>query len=322
MATLAQNIETLFAQIDGFETGARGFSTGTFISSFDGVLAAFEMLRSQPDQSAAVDELLYRKIREVEPTRSLMRFAVCNILGMFLFAWASGTSGYLRSYQELVRSRPENAPNDGDFIEHVLVPRLLQLRGLGGDAALGAHLLLKAADFLQTFHAPATFPPNATRTELERRGLPSLLLGFARHRIEFAGRLLREDPGAQEYGLKRERFFEWMCAQGRQKGLDVEPYLAQLELLTPVLWWQQLFRALARSFSGLGAALRSSFAWLPAGGVFWSGFWILVAAAIIVGVPIFWFLQYEHRLRDFRGEGLRLATKRVEVLSRSTEETP
>jgi hypothetical protein len=322
MATLDQNIETLFAQISGFESGSTTFSPGAFIQNFNGVLSAFELLPSHPEQSSAADEILYRKIREAGSKQSLLRYETTNILGMFLFARAAGLSQHLRSYQELLRLRPDSATNDGEFIERRLVPSLLQLRALGGDAVLGTHLLLKLADFLNTFGAPPTFPANAPRAELEQRSLPMLLLGFARRRLESSGRLLREEPGTLEYGLKRDGFFQWMAAQGRQKNSDVEPYLRQLDLLSSVSWWQRLLAALGRAFASLGAWLQSGFAWLPAGGVFWSGFWIFVAIVVIVAVPLLWFLQYEHRLRDFQQSGTEVAARQVEVLPRSAGEAP
>jgi hypothetical protein len=323
MATLDQNIETLFAQIGGFESGSTAFSTGAFIQNFNGILSAFELLPSHPEQSSAADEILYRKIREAGSKQSLLRYEATNILGMFLYARASGTSQYLRSYQELLRLRPDNATSDGDFIERRLVPSLLQLRALGGDAVLGTHLLLKLADFLQTFGAPATFAANASRAELERRSLPMLLLGFARRRLESSGRLLREESGALEYGLKRDGFFQWMSAQGRQKNQDVEPYLRQLDLLlSSASWWQRLLAALGRASARLGAGLQSAFAWLPAGGVFWSAFWIFIGIVVIVAVPFLWFLHYEHRLQDFQQSGTEVATKKVEVLPRSAGEAP
>ena len=322
MATLDQNIETLFAQIGGFESGSTAFSTGAFIHNFDGILSAFELLPTHAEQSTAADEILYRRIREAGPKQSLLRYEITNILGMFLYARASGTAQYLRSYQELLRLRPDSATNDGEFIERRLVPSLLQLRALGGDAVLGTHLLLKLADFLQTFGAPPTFAANASRAELEQRSLPMLLLGFARRRLESSGRLLREESGALEYGLRRDGFFQWMAAQGRQKNQDVEPYLRQLDLLSSVSWWQRLLAALGRAFARLGTWLQSGFAWIPAGGVFWSGLWIFIAIVAIVAVPLLWFLQYEHRLRDFQQSGTQDATKQVEVLPRSTEEAP
>jgi hypothetical protein len=322
MATLDQNIETLFTQIGGFESGSAAFSTGAFIQNFNGILSALELLPSHPEQSAAADEVLYRKIREAGPKQSLLRYEATNILGMFLYARASGSSRHVRAYQELLRLRPDNATSDGEFIERRLVPSLLQLGALGGDAVLGTHLLLKLADFLQTFGAPATFATNASRAELEQRSLPMLILGFARRRLEFSGRVLREESGALEYGLKRDGFFQWMAAQGRQKNQDVEPYLRQLDLLSSVSWWQRLLAALGRVSARLGTRLESGFAWIPAGGVFWSGLWIFIAIVLIVAVPLLWFLQYEHRLRDFQQSGTEVATRQVEVLPRSTEEAP
>ena len=313
MATLTQNIDALYSQIAGFENSPKGLSADAFTQNMNGILSAFELLRNQPELGSGADEALFTRIREVDPSQSQLRFLTSHILGMYLEAWAHGPTGFRRSYQDLLRFRPDEARVDADFIEQVLVPKLLVLRDLGGRDDLGVYLLLQLSSFLQTFGGPPTLPSRPTRADLEKLQPAQLLLGFGRRRIAFPDKDLTETPEAWEYGLKREKYFEWLRDDGRRKRLDMEPYLQRLGLLPKIPWWKRLLMALGRFFARLGAALKSGFERLPAGGVFWSGFWILITLVVIALVPFLWLSHYDHRVKDFKSSTVNLPSRPVEV---------
>jgi len=312
MPTLVDNIHNLYAEIAAFEKGG-AFSADSFNQNLKGILSAFELLRNQQELGGMADDALYTKIRDVEPTDSQLRFLASHILGMYLEAWAHGPSGYRRSYQDLLRFRPDEARVDADFIERVLLPRLLTLKELGGHGDLGYHLLLHLADYLQTFGAPPTLPARPARRDLEALPPSQLLLGFARRKLGFPGQRLVDMPDAWEYGLSREGYFAALRAQGRKQGLDLEAYLIRLDLLKKIPWWKRLLDAIGRFFRAVGGWIGARLEKLPAGGVFWSAFWVAFSLAVIVGITVMWLGIYDHKLRDFKGKGMSAEQKTLEV---------
>ncbi|HVP38862.1 MAG TPA: hypothetical protein VMS93_06710 [Candidatus Saccharimonadales bacterium] len=313
MASLTQNIDALFDQVGAFEAGSKGFSVEAFTQNLKGIVSAFELLRNQPELGVGADDALYKRIREVEPSQSQLRFLAAHTLGMYLEAWAHGPSGLRRSYQDLLRFRPDDARVDADFIERVLVPRLLALRDLAGNADLGYSLLLELSSFMQTFGGPPSLPTRPTRAELAKLPAETLLLGFGRRRIAFPGKDLTETPDAWEYGLKREKFFEWLRDEGRRRRLDLEPYLLRLGLLRRVPWWRRLLAALGRLLAAAGAGLKAGFERLPAGGVFWSVFWVLLLVVVMVAVPVLWLEHYDHQVKQFGAAGADADTRALQV---------
>jgi hypothetical protein len=84
-----------------------------------------------------------------------------------------------------------------------------------------------------------------------------------------------------------------------------------------VPWWRRLLDAIGKFFQGIGTWLGARLEKLPAGGVFWSAFWVVFALAVMIVVTGFWLSHYDHRLRDFRGKGLSAQTRPIEVPTRS-----
>ena len=216
MPTLVENIDNLYAEIGSLEK-ATGFSPDSYNQNLKGILSAFELLRNQQELGSMADDALYTHIREAEPTESTLRFLTSHILSMYLEAWAHGPTGFRRSYQDLLRFRPDDARVDSDFIERVLTPRLLVLKDLGGQGDLGYHLLMHLADYMQTFGAPPTLPSRPSRSDLEQRVPAQLLLGFARRRLAFPGKRLVDMPDSWEYGLSREKYFDSLRVLGRRQ---------------------------------------------------------------------------------------------------------
>jgi hypothetical protein len=319
MASISSDIEGLFGQVASFESGSREFSARVFVKTLNGILSGFDILRDNLAASTEVDDVLFRKIRETDPGKSTLRFATVNLLGIYLEAEARGATGYLKSYQELVRSRSQNPMYDGEFIEDVLVRRLLVLRDLGNDVWLGKELLIRAAMFMEKALAPEPFPARAPGSELARRSVASLMLGFARRYLKTAGRALTEDATAIEYGLKREGFFEALAVRGRKESLDAEPYLHQLRLLQPLSGWARFVAWFRLALSKTGKAVRQMFGWMPHGEVFWAWLWMVFAIVMVIAVAVFWFLRYEKSLHEFRDAASRVNETTLSVKSEQAE---
>ncbi len=309
MATLNQNIDSIYDQIAEFERGSKAFSVEALTQSLRGVLSAFELLRNQPELGEAADNALYGRLRDVEPNQSTLRFLTSHILGIYLEAWAHGPSGFRRSYQELLRFRPDEARVDADYIERVLIDRLLVLKELGGRDDLGYNLLIELSNYMQTFGGPPSLPQRPTAKDLQKLPLGQVLLGLGRRRVAFPSKDLTEAQDAWEYGLKREKYFEWLRDQGRRQKLDVEPYLVRLGLLKRVSWWQRFLAALAAFFKAIGAALGAAFGKLPAGGLVWSVFMIALVILAVVVLPVFWIIHYDHQVKKFNQESSDVATR-------------
>ena len=320
MSILDQKIDALFNQIAAFELTGRAGSLEGFPAAMDYVVGQFEVALPQADLGASADEALCQRVRETDPSSSLLRLVTVNTIGMFLSVRGQGLPKFQALYFDMVRLRPSEMSHDAEYIEHVLVPRLLRLSDLGGNADIACYLLLRLAGYLEAMRAPRTLSGSVTRVGLQREPLPTLLLGFARRYLAHGGKRLVDTEGMLEYGLKRERFFQWMRDEGRRQECDTEPFLNWLLLLPPLTPWQRFRKSLHRFFGAIGALLGGIGGRIPSGGLMWSGFWIAFALLLAIGVPVFWFVFYEHRLDTFDTNAHHVRVKAIEVVSRPAED--
>ncbi|UCC43989.1 MAG: hypothetical protein JSU65_12890 [Candidatus Zixiibacteriota bacterium] len=286
----------LFRYIETYENNYSEFKTEAFLQTYNGIIAAFQSLRTDRNQAVEVDYYFLDKIRTSPITSSDLRQLAIQLL-VTRFEAEADTDG--RSNQAYQHCRNLRAiKQDIPFFEGNLLQLLFAEGALNNNFKLNEFLLSEMAAYINSYGKAVKVDTNPE--EFEAMPDARKILELQRRRIALGVDLLK-DKGSLEFHLQR---VDSLSRLGAKSEL-MENYLTAWGYFAKVSWWSGFVARWGEVWAKLRGAFKS-FAYFRLLGTqrklayFMYGLIIVVFVGLAIGVPALWNSYASDRLHEFQ----------------------
>lgn len=243
-------INSLFSKISHYEDDPSSFNLGEFQENFKGLLALFEAVKDKPEGTRHADQILSRRIKHFDVSRSDLRRLSLHLLTMYFKFSANAPHPLDRSYV-LCREK-RGSKRDAAYLTEDLLPLVFEPGSLNDDHELKYFLLQRMAIFQTKFGGAPPLYDTISIDEIKMIPKPLFLLGLIRRNEDRTGSIQREgsieakcrNSGYLDLLTREDPFFEFIL-------------VSKLRYVVPVSRYRRIWESVKRVFSRVFSAFSS-----------------------------------------------------------------